>query len=205
MNKIFFDTETTGINPGQIGQLAYIIQTDTNELICKNHYFEVEHVEEGAAKVTGMDTEFYKQASKGIKFSDKAIEIANDFNGKLAIAHNIDFDKKFMNIEMFRANTEFKFNQTFDTMMFFKDICKIPAVKRPGTYKFPKLIEVVMSLNIDTDKIEQYSDKLFGLSSNGFHNAMYDTTTLLVIFNVYSEIRNNVYGYWRNTFVKKGV
>lgn len=203
MSKIFFDTETTGLKPSQIGQLAYIIQGDNNEIIGKNYYFEVEHVEDGAAAVTGMNTDFYKKASGGQRFADKANEIANDFNNKLAIAHNIEFDKNFMNIEMFRAGVPFGFDKTFDTMLFFKDICKIPG---RGNYKFknPKLIEVIQSLCIDTDKIEKYSEKIFNLHSGSFHNAMYDTASLLVLFNVYGEIYNGIYGYWRDTFVRKG-
>lgn len=204
MDKIFFDTETTGLKPGQIGQLAYIIQTDNNEIIGKNSYFEVEHVDEDAAAITGMNTDFYRKASGGQKFADKANEIAIDFNNKLAIAHNIEFDKNFINIEMFRANTSFGFNQTFDTMVFFKDICKIPDRRRPDRFKNPKLIEVIQSLNIDTSKIEKYSERIFNLPSGSFHNAMYDATSLIVMFNVYSEIHNGVQGYWRDTFVKKG-
>lgn len=204
MNKIFFDTETTGLKPGQIGQLAYIIQTDNNEIIGKNHYFEVGYVEEGAAKVTGMDTEFYKKASCGQKFADRASEIASDFNDKLAIAHNIEFDKNFMSIEMFRADTQFCLNNTFDTMEFFRDMCKIPDRRRPDRFKNPKLIEVIHSLNIDEHKIELYSEKVFNLHSGNFHNAMYDATALMIMFNVYGEIHNSIQGYWRDTFVKKG-
>lgn len=204
MDKIFFDTETTGLKPGQIGQLAYIIQTDKNEIIGKNHYFEVEHVDEDAAAVTGMDTDFYRKASGGQKFTDKANEIAIDFSDKLAIAHNIEFDKNFMSIEMFRADTPFGLNKTFDTMVFFRNICKIPDRRGSGRFKNPKLIEVIQSLNIDTHKLEVYSEKIFNIPSGSFHNAMYDTTAILVMFNVYGEIYNNIQGYWRDNFVKKG-
>jgi len=205
MDYIFFDTETTSIKPGQIGQLAYIIQTANNEITGKNHYFEVAHVESDAAAVTGMDTDFYRQASGGIKFADKAIEISEDFSNKLAVAHNIKFDTNFINIEMFRADIYFNMQKTFDTMVFFRDICKIPSTNRKyGAFKNPKLVEVVRSLNIDEEKVARYSEKIFNIPSGSFHNAMYDTTALLVAFNVYREIHNGICGYWRDTFVRKG-
>ena len=39
--KIYFDTETSGLKPGQIGQLAAIVEDDIT-LIPYNYYFRYE-------------------------------------------------------------------------------------------------------------------------------------------------------------------
>ena len=44
---IFFDTETTGLIPGRIIQLSYIMQSET-EVRAKNFFFAVEYVEPSA-------------------------------------------------------------------------------------------------------------------------------------------------------------
>ena len=49
---LFFDTETTGLIPGRIIQLAYIMQTGT-EIKSKCFFFAVEYVEPSAVAVHG--------------------------------------------------------------------------------------------------------------------------------------------------------
>ena len=50
---VFLDTETTGLHPGQIAQLSYIV-TDEELNIKKafNQYYSVEQMSRGAAKVS---------------------------------------------------------------------------------------------------------------------------------------------------------
>ena len=53
---LYFDTETTGLRPGRIIQLAYII--DYGDTIkAKNFYFNVPYIEPGASMVHGITLE----------------------------------------------------------------------------------------------------------------------------------------------------
>ena len=53
---LYFDTETTGLYPGEICQLSYIMQ-DKGGVSAKNFYFAVDFVEYGALKVHGLTAE----------------------------------------------------------------------------------------------------------------------------------------------------
>ena len=53
---LYFDTETTGVRPGQICQLSYIIQ-DTSGVSAKNFFFSVDYVEQGASAVHGFSVQ----------------------------------------------------------------------------------------------------------------------------------------------------
>lgn len=204
MKKIFFDTETTGLTPGQIGQLAFIEELDTGEIKTGNYFFSVDYVTRGAFEVTGKDAEFYKEASEGAKFTDKATEIAERFSNSTLIAHNVDFDMNFLNMEMFRANASLVNCSKFDTMKYFADICKIPNPRNRNKYKNPKLVEMVESFSINKDKIAEYCDKIFRNNSETFHGAMYDTTAMFIVFKVHQETINNSGTAWRDYFCNKG-
>lgn len=39
MKKVFLDTETTDIAPGQIAQLSMIIEEDNGNIYAKNYFF----------------------------------------------------------------------------------------------------------------------------------------------------------------------
>ena len=203
MKKIFFDTETTGLAPGQIGQLAYIEEMDDGSITTGNYYFKVDYVTRGAAEVTGRDAEFYREASEGVVFADKAEEIAEKFSNSILVAHNVSFDMNFLNIELFRANKALSNCSQFDTMMYFLDICKIPNPRNRSKYKKPKLIELVQSFSIDMDKISEYCKKIFNCGDESFHGAMFDTTAMFIAFHVYAEQKNNSGDAWKKMFVKE--
>ena len=48
---IYLDTETSGFYPGQIGQLA-MIKEENNEIVAYNYYFDIDSIEDDAAKAT---------------------------------------------------------------------------------------------------------------------------------------------------------
>ena len=64
---IIFDTETTGLFPGQICQLSYIM-IDEKERRTKNFYFTVEHMEDSATAVNHLTVESLYSLSKGRLF-----------------------------------------------------------------------------------------------------------------------------------------
>ena len=85
----------------------------------------------------------------------------------VAVAHNINFDRKLMEFELLRLERSKQFlpEQIFDTMVMGKNECRLPAglnrfgERREG-FKSPKLTEL-------------YSH-LFGEAFDGAHNALYD-------------------------------
>ena len=74
---LYLDTETTGLRPGQICQISYIMQTK-NSVVAKNMFFTVDSVEYGAYSVHGFSVEKLKELSKGKRFEDCVLEIKED-------------------------------------------------------------------------------------------------------------------------------
>lgn len=205
MKKVFLDTETTGLSPGSIAQLAMIVDNN-NEITAKNYFFEVQGMTEGAMKACGRDETFYKQASGGQKFKDRADEIYNELTDSIIIGHNVKFDINFLSAEFWRENKLFKPAQTFDTMEYFTDICKIPYkyASKHGKYKHPKLEELINFFRIKWNCVDEYTKQMFNLQDSditGLHDAQYDTTAMFIAFQVYNEQMHNTQTGWRANFV----
>lgn len=201
MRKIFFDTETTGLSPGNIAQLAAIIEHEDERLETKNYFFEIDYITDGAKEACGRDIDFYKEASHGTRFKDYSTELFELFSNATLIAHNEKFDENFLSTELWRLGIVFKPADKFCTMEYFKNILKIPG-RGHYKYKNPSLSELVSHFNLDKDKIKSYSDKLFDDTSDyGFHDARFDTTSMFVVFQVYKEQMNNQ-SNWIDTFRK---
>ena len=82
MKLLFFDTETTGIKPGNICQLSYItVDTSTKPQTTTGHnfFFTVEDVEPSAEAVHGFSVEKLYELSNGMYFDDLVDEFYNDF------------------------------------------------------------------------------------------------------------------------------
>jgi DNA polymerase III epsilon subunit-like protein len=205
MRKIFLDTETTGLSPGQIGQLSMIIEEENGEVSGKNYFFKIDYITSGAEQVCGRGLEFYAEASGGKIFADYKDEIYNILKDSTLIAHNLKFDENFISTEFWRQQIMFAPAGRFDTMSYFRDICKLPGGTRGQKYKNPKLEELVDYFNVDKDKVQKYSETLFPSddSSNvGFHDARYDTTSMFVAFHIYQDSLHNKTD-WADVFCKK--
>ena len=74
MRIVFLDTETTGLEPGQICQLSYIVQEGNNLIKRVNQFFKVDYVDLGATKVNGLTKDMLDTLSKGKVFADRAAE-----------------------------------------------------------------------------------------------------------------------------------
>jgi DNA polymerase-3 subunit epsilon len=182
VKMIFFDTETTGLRPGSICQLSYIL-VDTGvkpqSTTGTNIFFSVDHVEPEAEDVHGFSVEKLYELSEGLYFEDRFEEILADFrSADFLIGHNVKFDIGFLTHELDGCGEEFKPKGIFCTMGYYKDICKLPDFK--GKYKNPKLEEVVKFFDISKDDIHETSRKLFGGSGN-FHDARFDTAATYLI------------------------
>lgn len=178
---LFFDTETSGLRPGQICQLSYIMQ-DTEKTLAKNFYFTVDNIEHSAFLVHGLSVQKLLNLSAGKRFCEFLNEIKNDFeSADLVVSHNTAFDFSFMRAEYERLGEIFNVRQAFCSMKNMTPVCKLAKSKGEG-YKYPKLVELCSFFGITEMEISITSKKLFGESAD-FHDARFDTTAVYLVVN----------------------
>lgn len=183
MKKIFIDTETTALEPGEIIQLTYCI-CDINKngeekvSLSKNFFFDVDYIEPSAEAVHGFSVEKLKCLSNGQTFKDIAKEVSNDLKNGIFIAHNVNFDKKFVTAEFDKLDyADWIPKEFFCTMEYFKPI--VQAKNRNGRLKKPRLEETMDFLKIDKKVVLQGAKRLFNCSDVDFHDARYDVAALV--------------------------
>ncbi len=185
---IYFDTETSGLHPGQICQLSYVMQSG-DELLSRNFFFTVDQVDYSAFLVHGFSVEKLKALSCGKRFSDYIDQIEKDFSSAdLVVAHNISFDTMFMSAEFERLNKEFCVREKFCSMKNSTALCKLPRSSGRG-YKYPKLSELCTFFDIDNINIQNATERIFG-TKTGFHDARFDTTALFLALNKGMRFKN---------------
>ena len=178
---LFFDTETTGLIPGGIIQLSYIMQSES-DVKTKNFFFAVDYIEPSATEVHGYTVEKIYELSGGRTFSEFMEEIYDDFaSADLIVAHNSRFDIGFMIAEYYRRERRFRYKEEFDTMRFFTPIMKLERANHKG-YKFPKLSELCEFLDIYPYDVTRATMELLSVGVSK-HDARYDTTALYLSFN----------------------
>ncbi len=178
---LYFDTETSGLHPGQICQLSYVMQSG-DELLSRNFFFKVDDVEYSAFLVHGFSVEKLDYLSGGKRFCDFAEQIEKDFlSADVVVAHNTSFDFMFMRAEFERLNKTFCVNNEFCSMKNSTALCKLPRSRGVG-YKYPKLSELCAFFGISNANIERATEQLFG-TKTGFHDARFDTSALVLAVN----------------------
>lgn len=195
MNMIlYFDTETTGLIPGRIIQLSYIMDYG-EKTVAKNFYFAVEYIDPAAVAVHGITVEKLYELSDGHTFSEYADEIHEDFlSASLIVAHNVKFDLNFMIAEFKYLDTIFRYQESFDSMKYFTPIMKLKREGKPN-YKYPKLAELMEFADIYPYDVSRGVKEIFGeYPKNVFHAAEFDTTALYLAINSlkgkYIELQN---------------
>ena len=179
---IFFDTETTGLRPGRIIQLSYVM-TDGEKTVGKNFYFAVEYIDPSATEVHGLTVEKLAELSQGNTFSCSADEIYDDFkNADLIVAHNSRFDIGFLIAEFSYLDRQFAYKEDLDTMRFFTPIIALPRQNHTGL-KYPKLAEMCEFFDIYPYDVCKRGEEIFGSREISSHDARYDTVALELCFN----------------------
>lgn len=179
MRTITFDTETTGLRPGNICQLAYV-SADQASVTGTNIYFKVEYIEPGAQNVHGMSVELLARLSGGKGFGDHADRIFEDFSGaSLWIAHNYKFDSSFLFTEFKRCKKTIEAPGSFCTMRNYAPILKLPSAwtgNGARQYKYPNLTELIGFFEISEAEIRKFTNEIFGApkAELSHHDARYD-------------------------------
>lgn len=169
---IYFDTETTGLSPGGIIQLSYIIESEEG-IVGKNFYFYNSYISPASTAVHGITVEKLYRLSGGKTFYDYADEIESDFEkADLLVAHNFPFDFNFMTAEFANCYKTFRFKEKLDTMRYFTPLVKIPKANGKG-YKYPKLCELAEFFDIFPYDATRFAVKLFK-DSGASHDARFD-------------------------------
>ncbi len=163
MRILIFDTETSGLDPqwNVILQLSYQIVDSDSWSIHKtvNHYFSwpenKARVSQGAIDVNGLTEEVL--ASKKLSNRKSALEefVADKDSCDLLVAHNLEFDKKFIIASCREEGVKFAnsgWSKSYDTMKRMTSYCQIPKDWGSG-YKWPKLTELADCLGIDYSQI----------------------------------------------------
>lgn len=163
MKILVFDTETSGVNPlvNVILQLSYQI-VDTDSWITQktvNHYFpwpeDKSRISPEAIKVNGLTEDVL--LSRQLSDRKSAFEefVSDKDKCDLLIAHNIEFDKKFIIAGCYEEGVKYAksgWEKSYDTMKKTTNICQIPKNWGKG-YKWPKLTELANCLYVDFSDI----------------------------------------------------
>ncbi len=195
---LYFDTETTGLTPGRIIQLSYILDYGDRQVF-KNFYFAVDYIEPSAQSVHGISIEKLKVLSNGKTFSEFEDEIYDDFyNADLVVSHNFNFDLNFMIAEFKYLDRVFRYHESLDTMRYFTPILKLPRKSGRG-YKFPKLDELASFAEVFPYDVTKFVMKNFNKTSAFSHDARYDTAMMFLAVQClkekFLEFRNFIDSY----------
>lgn len=178
---LYLDTETTGLRPGNICQLSYIMQLKKS-LVAKNLFFTVDYVEPGALSVHGFSVPRLIELSNGKRFKDMVEEVERDFSkADVIVSHNTAFDLMFLRSEFESLGMVFLCRDSFCTMKNMTPVCKLPRRSGAG-YKYPKLNELCDYFEITDGDISDASTEIFGKAAS-FHDARFDTTAVYLAVN----------------------
>lgn len=183
MKYLVFDTETTGLPPRRINysnpnwetaipyivQLSWILYDSENDNI-EGVYDYIIKMKDGinipdvVANIHGITNEISRM--KGVDISVALLEFEKCLKQTdILIAHNLEFDKKFIMAELKRNNFVYDIDaygyNEYCTMQNSIKLCNIVKYNSMGPYlKYPKLIEL--------------HKHLFGCEPDNLHNSLVD-------------------------------
>jgi len=129
MREIVFDTETTGLDPAQGHRILEIGCIELANLVPTGNFFHKyinpeRDIPEDAARIHGLTEEFLKGHPV---FKDIVEEFLEFIGESKLIAHNAEFDLRFMNWELSNAgHPEIPAARTIDTL-------KLARARFPGS------------------------------------------------------------------------
>lgn len=145
MREICFDTETTGLKTEEGDRIIEIGCVELIDRVETENYFHVYlnpdmDVSEESTRITGLTNDFLADKPK---FKDVIDDFLNFIKNDVLIAHNSNFDMKFLNNEMSLINREEIQNDVIDSLALAKK--KFPGQKN-------NLDALCKRFNIDNSK-----------------------------------------------------
>jgi DNA polymerase-3 subunit epsilon len=172
---LFLDTETTGLKPGFIGQLAAIKLVPNGDDFSIETFVDwyiVQALEYGAAKVNGFDVRTLAKLSGGKTFSDK-YEDWFDFASDVTVfyGYNVAFDIRFVNAELARVG----YAQDVTPCDVLKFV-KADNHSKDGN----KLSDAIDRYGIEAET-EEWCNALFTGVDYNIHDARYDVVATFLL------------------------
>jgi len=216
---LVFDTETNGLLPKrdkttrlpvineypyilQLSFVLYNIETSTHEKIY-NEYIKVDDsvvISDKITEITGITKEIC--STKGVPITSALYDFYHAYmQSDRIVAHNINFDKNMMELEIFRNRDNlrtipeiyFLFNDMFNSvhntdtycsMQNTKKFCNIMITGKYGPYvKPPRLVEL--------------HQKMFNFTPDNLHDALVDTMACLRCYMKYEH--NRIIEQWNSS------
>lgn len=162
---LFFDTETSGLDPihNDILQLAYIIVDSKTWKIEgeHNYYFpypeDESRVSPHAIEVNHLTKKFLEDKDPDDRKLILYFFLSQTAVSDIIVAHNLEFDRAFIEQTAIREKVGTFFTNDawpccFDTMKGTTDLCQIPSTNGYDDYKWPKLEELADFLHVPYPK-----------------------------------------------------
>lgn len=181
MKTIILDTESNGMRPEQICQLAYVI-SDDGMVTGRNFFFSVDCMNEYALKKHKLSKKRLYDLSGARKFQSRFDEIYQDFDtADMLVGHNLAADVRMMKVEYSRCNAEFPLIKPFCTMKHYQTAMHLRG--RTGQRKPPRLDELCRYFRITDERVEAAVSHIFGSHNAIAHDARFDATaTYLCVY-----------------------
>ena len=172
------DIETTGLNDDcEIAQLSFwTLDEKLRTIGFKNLYFNISsEMPKEAYKVNHLTKERLEQLSGGVYFKDRKQEILDYLKGYVLVAHNAEFEKRILNLNLDNALQD---NEWLCTMKRYTPTLAI-KINNGDEYKFCKLTEL-FNYAVEASKYtEEEVNEMYLTNTKlkvcNFHDALYDS------------------------------
>lgn len=191
MKTIILDTESNGMKPEQVCQLAYIV-VNCGAVYARNFYFVVDTMNDYALKKHHLSKCRLHTLSNGRSFDERITEFWSDLaTADIIAGHNISADVRMLEVELKRLNLELPKAKLFCTMKHYQTAMHLRG--RTGQRKPPRLEELCRYFHVDELRVEKATKQLFGIRNAVAHDARYDATaTYLCIYE--AQLRGDIKG-----------
>lgn len=187
---LLLDTETTSYKPWQIAQLScLLLDNERNIVQAKNFFFSVEEMDPYAQAIHWFSLEQLEELSEGYRFGDHINSILPLIENTTLIAHNVQFDLKFMQHECNKINIDYN-PKTLCSMEYFTPICKIPHPQQQ-CFKWPKVAELMTHFDISHEDVQHTTKELFDTDDVNFHDARYDTVAVYLAMKIHKNLEKS--------------
>lgn len=191
---LFFDTETSGLFPKDLSkgeelpsiiQLSFILYNIEKKEILQQYNKYIKQADNTDYNSNGFKfTNITKEmCDSGVTINEALKQFYNAYNSaSYIVAHNIDFDKKMIQLESLRCSKKYEFLHLFNdvyniinniktycTMQMGKDVTNIMIKGKFGEFK-------------KAPKLSELHDKLFGEIPTGLHDSLVDTYACMKCF-----------------------